>query len=183
MHPKTRLASHKPQENFTYVPQADSVPQIDREGAKWEKQVKRNMKSKLVSITKKQREMVRAFQTGGWLVHEPVLEAELDIMQREPGQFRFANLAEIDVRCLRQYVETALAAHCTGRVQVATQAAAPLSTRAQAYASALSQSQPVTSGQDPSQVLATSQELPAQKSKSADEVFAELAELDMEAIL
>ena len=148
-----------------------------------EKQVKRNMKSKLVPITKKQKEMVRAFQTGGWLIHEPVIEAELDIMQREPGQFRFANLAEIDVGCLRQYVETALATRCAGRVQVAKQAAAPMSARAQAYANALSQRQQVASGQDPSQVLATSQELPAQKSKSADEILAELADLDREAVI
>ena len=155
--------------------------QVNKEASKWEKKAKRDMKSKLVPIKKKEQEMVGAFQTGGWLIHEPVIRAELDIMQNEPAQFRFANLAEIDVRCLRLYVETQLAARCARRGQAPVQSATVLSTRAQAFINAVSQSQVVASGQDPSQVLATPQGLPEQETISADDVFAELAELDMEA--
>lgn len=159
-------------------PQA-SEDGVNQEADKCEKQARRDMKSKLVPLKKKQKEMVRAFQTGGWLVHEPVIRAELDIMQREPGQFRFANLAEIDLRCLFQHVETTLVAKCSERVQVPMQSAA-LSTQARTFANAPSQSQ-LMSGQDPSQVLATP-ELPEQESKSADEIFAELLAIDAEAI-
>ena len=173
--------SFRPQHMADYRaahPQA-SEDRVDQEAGKWEKQARRDMKSKLVPLKKKEKEMVRAFQTGGWLVHEPVIQEELDIMQREPAQFRFANLAEVELRCLLQYVETTLVEKCSERVQVPMQSAA-LSTQAQAFAQAPSQSQ-LMSGQDPSQVLATPQ-LPEQESMSADDIFAELLALDVEAI-
>ena len=160
---------------------ADAMRQVNKDAGKWENKARREMKSKLVPIKKKEQEMVRAFQTGGWLIHEPVIRAELDLMQDEPAQFRFANLAEVNVRCLRLYVETELTARCARRGQAPVQSAAVLSTRAQAFINALSQSQVVTSGQDPSQVLATPQGLPEQETISADDIFAEFAELDMEA--
>ncbi|KAL8792378.1 MAG: hypothetical protein Q9195_004991 [Heterodermia aff. obscurata] len=159
-----------------------SEEEVNQDASKWEKQAKRDMKSKLVPINKKQKEMVRAFETGGWLIHEPVIQDELERMLKEPAQFRFANLAEIDVRYLRQCVETVLVTYCAGRVRVPTQSAAALSTQAQAFANAPSQSQAVTSVQDPSQVLATPQGLPAQETMSADAVLAELADFDMEAV-
>ena len=167
---------------FVWVQNTNCKRQVTREADKWEKQAKRDMKGKLVPINKKQKEMVRAFQTGGWLVHEPVIRAELDIMQREAAQFRFANLADIDVRSLRQYIETVLAAKCAAREAAAlAQPAAAGSAQARAFAKAPSQSQPVASGQDPSQVLAT-QKSPEQETISADDVLAELDELDAEAM-
>ena len=86
--------------------------QATEEADKWERQVTREMKSKLVRLKPKDREMIRAFEKGGWLQYEPIISAEIATMKHTPSQFRFANLADIDIRCLRQWMETQLAEHC-----------------------------------------------------------------------
>ena len=133
------------------------------------------MTSKLVASHKKDLEMFRSFEKGGWL------QSEVDIMRKEKAKFGVANIASFDIRCLRQYTEVALLEHCPQRNKVPKQSAAALSAAALAFAAA--DSQPVTAASaDPSQQLAAPTQSSAAETISAEAVLAELDELDIATI-
>lgn len=136
------------------------------------------MKKKLVALNRKDQEMIRAFRSGGWLEDESRIQNEIAQMEEKPSKFRMANLADFDVRYLRQYIETTLLQYCTVRTKVPGQKAAALSTRQQAFADAASQSQlsNLQSAQDMSQALATQRELPDAETVNPAAVFEEVEE-------
>ena len=81
-----------------------SDAQVAEEADKWQRSAEKSMGQKLVALTSKDRGMLRAFETGGWLQGEPVVEEEIAEMRQRPSKFSMANLADFDIRYLRQYI-------------------------------------------------------------------------------
>ena len=72
----------------------------------WQNQMSNKLEKKLVKATQKDRELVRAFGRFGWLEYEPNLRDEVQRMLEAPSKFRLADLAQVNVRYLRMFMQT-----------------------------------------------------------------------------
>ena len=71
----------------------------------WQEKMSNKIEKKLVKTTKKDREMVKAFERLGWLEREPDLRDEVKLMLEAPSKFRLADLSQVNVRYLRTFVQ------------------------------------------------------------------------------
>ena len=73
--------------------------------AAWQEKMSNKIEKKLVKTTKKDRELVKAFERLGWLEHEPDLRDEVKLMLEAPSKFRLADLSQVNIRYLRTFVQ------------------------------------------------------------------------------
>ena len=87
---------------------SDFSRKSDEEVAKavgaWQNQMCNKLEKKFVKATKKDRDIVRAFERLGWLEHEPKLRDEVRQMLEAPSKFRLADLSQVNVRYLRMFM-------------------------------------------------------------------------------
>ncbi|KAL9595376.1 MAG: hypothetical protein Q9219_006478 [cf. Caloplaca sp. 3 TL-2023] len=83
---------------------------------RWSAKADHKVKSKFDRCTPKDMEVMKSFESLGWLEHEPLAKREVDLVMA-PGKakFRLADLAQVDVRYIRQYFQTKLQQCYTNR--------------------------------------------------------------------
>ena len=92
------MAQHR--SDFIRKSEEDVVKAADA----WQEKMSSKIEKKFMKATKKDREIVKAFERLGWLEHEPDLRDEVRLMLEAPSKFRLADLSQVNVRYLRTFV-------------------------------------------------------------------------------
>ena len=71
----------------------------------WQAKMSNKIEKKLVKTTKKDREIVKAFERLGWLEYEQDLRDEVKLILEAPSMFRLADLSQVNVRYLKVFVQ------------------------------------------------------------------------------
>ena len=82
-----------------------SDQEVKQAAERWIKGKRRQLRSRLVPATQKDRTLFKGFEKAGWLQYEPLVAAELQDMLVNSSKFRLADLMRVDHSCLRLAIE------------------------------------------------------------------------------
>ena len=100
-----------------------SDEEVVRAADVWQEKMSNKIEAKLVKNTRKDREIVKAFERLGWLEHEPDLRDEVKLMLEAPSKFRLADLAQVNVRYLRVFLHQKVQVFCAAQTTAIATAA------------------------------------------------------------
>ena len=122
--------------------------QIEMRMTAWRTEQQAKIGKQFQKLSKVDQRLLRAIKRVGWLAYEPEIEQEIEQMESEAGKFRFADLAQVDVRYIRTFLQQKISAWSTATMSEAQQAEplvqrSPTSLRYRAVESQVASSQPL----------------------------------------